>query len=342
MNITRCFLFLLLITFLPKNVYSTFIRGADLTYSVVGYNVTFNLVLYEELSGTTFDSLEISYGDGNTGYLVKLNTITQSGIKFSNYQGNYTYPGDGTYSINVCDLVNRTSGITNINNSVNTPLSLVAELTLSSFNIFSSSPLFGNDHFNKMISGDTVFHNTGTYDPDGDSLTFELVNCFGDMCTSLNSPTEYTYPSTFGGGQSIDTMGILSYSVPISNVRFSFAIKVSKWRNGNLLCTAMRDILIENYWVGINEIAPNFTFLTLFPNPNTGKFYIEVKNVPINPFFDTKIEVYDLVGNIVFQSSNRLFQNLSEVDISSQSTGIYLVKVYFNDAPVGSIRVVKQ
>jgi hypothetical protein len=111
-------------------------------------------------------------------------------------------------------------------------------------------------------------------------------------------------------------------------------IKVDSLGCDTLTCETVGITEHEQYWKENNS-------LLLFPNPNNGQFYIEIKNVPINPFFDTKIEVYDLLGNIVFQSSNRLFQNLSEVDISSQSTGIYLVNVYFNNIRVGSIRVAK-
>lgn len=306
---------------LPLLTFATFIRGADLTFLVSGNNVTFNIVLYEETSGTTFDSLEISYGDGNTETIGRLNTTTQGGVKFSNYQGSHTYPGSGTYTINVCDLVNRTSGISNISNSVNTPLSLNAVLTLSSFNIFSSSPLFGNDHFNKTISGDTVFHNTGTYDPDGDSLSFELINCLGTMCTSLSTPTEYTYPATFGGGQTIDTNGILSYSVPISNSRFSFAIKVSKWRSGNLLCTAMRDILLENYWVGISETDENFMILTVFPNPvsQSATIFTDGLNYPV------LLYVYDGFGKLIRQES--ITGKEYTFNCGNLSSGIYFFRI---------------
>lgn len=97
--------------------------------------------------------------------------------------------------------------------------------------------------------------------------------------------------------------------------------------------------------VGITEYENSWSEnenLLAFPNPSIGKFYIEIKNVPISPFFETKVEVYDLVGNMIFQSGNRLFQNLTEIDISNASPGIYLVKVYFNKNSVGSIRIIKE
>lgn len=311
----------ILTLYLSVPTYATLIRGADLTYSISGNNVTFNIVLYEEISGNTVDSIEISYGDGNTEVIGRINTITQGGIKYSNYQGIHTYPGNGTYNINVCDLNNRTSGITNITNSVNTPLSLNAIITLSSINIFSSSPLFGNDHFNKTISGDTVFHNTGTYDPDGDSLSFELINCLGTMCTSLSTPTEYTYPTTFGGGQTIDTSGILSYYVPISNSRFSFAIKVSKWRSGNLLCTAMRDILLENYWVGISETDENFMILNVFPNPvsQSATIFTDGLNYPV------LLYVYDGFGKLIREES--ITGKEYTFNCGNLSSGIYFFRI---------------
>ncbi|MBX7093704.1 MAG: T9SS type A sorting domain-containing protein [Flavobacteriales bacterium] len=112
-------------------------------------------------------------------------------------------------------------------------------------------------------------------------------------------------------------------------------IKVDSLGCDTLGCETVGIMEYENSW---NENEN----LLAFPNPSIGKFYIEIKNVPISPFFETKVEVYDLVGNMIFQSGNRLFQNLTEIDISNASPGIYLVKVFFNKNSVGSIRIIKE
>lgn len=85
--------------------------------------------------------------------------------------------------------------------------------------------------------------------------------------------------------------------------------------------------LIDSYTLGINELAVTETEAAapfkVFPNPNTsGRFTIEIKNS------EPEIkgwEVYNVYGEKVHSSAQK--NNHSEVDISNQPNGLYILHV---------------
>lgn len=88
---------------------------------------------------------------------------------------------------------------------------------------------------------------------------------------------------------------------------------------------------IEDYSVTItsttgingNSIYPNI--VTIFPSPSYGKFTIEIdgEQVPMGEF-----EIYNVLGEKVYQSVILSSHNNLAVDISGQPNGIYLLKIY--------------
>ncbi|PCJ00619.1 MAG: hypothetical protein COB15_02275 [Flavobacteriales bacterium] len=60
---------------------------------------------------------------------------------------------------------------------------------------------------------------------------------------------------------------------------------------------------------------------TIYPNPNTGQFNIELKIDDVNAL----IEVYDLMGKQVFTQNTN--ETIKKIDISDQPKGIYLVRI---------------
>ncbi len=60
--------------------------------------------------------------------------------------------------------------------------------------------------------------------------------------------------------------------------------------------------------------------MDIYPNPNNGQF-----NITIDGDETALIEVYDLMGKQVFNSA--MNKTVNKIDITSQSKGIYLVKV---------------
>jgi len=71
----------------------------------------------------------------------------------------------------------------------------------------------------------------------------------------------------------------------------------------------------------IVETKPSNSNFTIYPNPNKGKFIIELTNKTT----ESTIEIYDLMGKKVWSKVSS--ENKLEIDISNQPKGIYLVKV---------------
>ncbi|MES2138088.1 MAG: T9SS type A sorting domain-containing protein [Bacteroidota bacterium] len=73
---------------------------------------------------------------------------------------------------------------------------------------------------------------------------------------------------------------------------------------------------------GIEEKNSNSHF-ALYPNPTTGKLRVESAELKVK-----SLEVYNVLGEKVFQSSNLNQQTSIEIDLSPSAKGIYFLKIY--------------
>ena len=64
--------------------------------------------------------------------------------------------------------------------------------------------------------------------------------------------------------------------------------------------------------------------LMVYPNPNNGRFRIELKDVDKNEMSETEMYIYDNKGVLVY---NRRFVEEVDVDISINPSGVYLLRV---------------
>ncbi len=90
----------------------------------------------------------------------------------------------------------------------------------------------------------------------------------------------------------------------------------------NLTSAGGLDIFVAKYFqnsTGINNNEYSKNLFSIYPNPSTGKFSIEFSNQQQI----TSVEIYNLLGESVFQQ-----KNTNEIDLSSAAKGIYFVKVY--------------
>ena len=72
--------------------------------------------------------------------------------------------------------------------------------------------------------------------------------------------------------------------------------------------------------VGINDHLVKDGRITVYPNPTSGKFTIKSNNAI------SAVEIYNVFGERIYPDYQ--FNQQASLDLSSQTKGIYLVKVY--------------
>ncbi len=86
----------------------------------------------------------------------------------------HTFPGPGRYVISYLEP-NRNAGILNMFNSVDTKFYLETVINIDPFLGCDNSPILLVPPIDKACTGAAWYHNPGAYDPDGDSLSYELT-----------------------------------------------------------------------------------------------------------------------------------------------------------------------
>lgn len=77
--------------------------------------------------------------------------------------------------------------------------------------------------------------------------------------------------------------------------------------------------------VGLDDYSVN-DFCSISPNPSYGNFTIETFRAT-----ETSIKIYNLTGQVVYESQSPKFTTTHKVDISSQASGVYFVEVKQRD-----------
>lgn len=108
----------------------------------------------------------------------------------------HTYGSPGRYIISYFEH-NRNDGIRNVDNSVNTPFFIEAEINIDPFLGCNNSPVLLIPPIDKACPGVAFYHNPGAYDPDGDSLSFELIIPKKDVGTEVDNYRDPTSPEFF-------------------------------------------------------------------------------------------------------------------------------------------------
>ncbi len=172
--------------------------------------------------------LEVGWGDGNIDTVPRVNgggdgVVILPGVKKNVYIYEHTYASPSTYRIYMEDP-NRNGGINNIPNSVNVPFYIETEIIISPFAGPSSTPILLNPPVDDACVERIYEHNPGAYDPDGDSLSYDLVVCAGELGEPIAG---YTFPN----GITINAVtGDLIWDSPQQQGEYNFAIRVIEWR----------------------------------------------------------------------------------------------------------------
>lgn len=126
-----------------------------------------------------FGSSPLDFGDGSEPFITPTIDNTNRpdlgpNIGIVTFCVNHTYAGPGKYKISYVEA-NRNAGILNMSNSVETRFYLETEINIDPFLGCSNTPILLVPPIDKACTGAAWYHNPGAYDPDGDSLSYEMT-----------------------------------------------------------------------------------------------------------------------------------------------------------------------
>ena len=240
-------LLLFFILVLGKSSFATHNRAGEIVFNhLYGLTYEFTVYLYADPLSPAFDrkTIEISWGD-NTGFdslVVISETNLTKRISKRKWVGRHTFPGPGNYMVSVTDL-NRNAGINNIENSSQVPFYVETLLRISPFaGQENNSVILLNDPIDKACVGRLFIHNPGAYDPDGDSIAYELVK--SKTYDGLPAPGYFFPPAS--SSITVDPLnGDVIWDKPSQAGQFNISILIKEYRNGILLSTVLRDMQID-------------------------------------------------------------------------------------------------
>lgn len=244
------FVFLLL----PFFALATHLRAGEITATRVNCTaLTFDITV----TAYTNTGSEILFGEGllDFGDGVTMNTPTigpgdsrftdlGEGVGRAVFTVRHTYPSRGTFKISYLEP-NRNGGILNIANSVETRFYIETAVTLDAFHGCNNSPRLLVPPIDKACSGSAWFHNPGAYDPDGDSISFEMVvpqQNKGNVVGNYRAPnvpefylgSDYNTSNEAGDGPptfDIDEItGTITWDAPGAPGEYNIAFKIKEWR----------------------------------------------------------------------------------------------------------------
>jgi hypothetical protein len=247
-------LLVILSVFAINSSFADHIQAGYISYRhITEYQYEVTVTVYkDEFLPADPRSVEIRWGDENEELrttelyrtnreFINLQEVIKYGFKFKilkdTYTGIHTYPGPGSYLIS-SEIGNRNSGLINIPDKGFFPMSLETGLIIYNENGYSvnNSPVFYTEPF--FIAAFKNFgFNLSAEDPDGDILTYKLINVKGEEGEDaegyeipLNAPID---PVT----------GKFSYTEDRTG-KYVFAIMITECRDNKLMGNMVFDFTL--------------------------------------------------------------------------------------------------
>ncbi len=169
--------------FLVMNSFATHNMAGDISYThISGNTYRFSVRTFTNTANTAADRCELVLHIGNDSITIpRVNgpsSLCPSGhdgemictnVKYNLYQGVYTFPGNGVYTYSISDQ-NKSAGICNVTNAVNTLFTLSGELTINPFYGYCESPQYTGAALMQNIVGVISTYNPAVINAQGDSL----------------------------------------------------------------------------------------------------------------------------------------------------------------------------
>lgn len=235
--------------------WSTHNRAGEIIYTQIGdLTIRATIITYTKTSSVDADrdSLQLFWGD-DTDESVRRSNGTgeelEGDIKLNYYVAEHTYPARGTYTLHFADP-NRVANILNVNapNSIEIPFYVETTFTFlnSQFQGTNSSVQLLKEPIDFGCVGQKFEHNPNAFDPDGDSIAYELI--VPSEAPGMPVP-KYKYPDEIIIGPanqiSLDPVtGNFVWNSPQAVGEYNIAIKILEYRGGELIGSVIRDMQI--------------------------------------------------------------------------------------------------
>lgn len=247
----RVLLFVISVFLNVALVHATHIRAGELRAERVSSSsltYKFSLIGYADTgSQVAMGGGHIDFGDGTEGELFdffnyQLEDDLGGGVKRNQMDFTHTFQVPGTYVIRY-EESNRNDGILNLSNSIDTRFYIELQLVIDPFLGNNSSPMLFVPPVDRGVTGVTFYHQPGAYDPDGDSLSYELTIPKQENDREVddylwpNDPSFYdrylagNEDQTGTPGFEIDSVsGLLIWDAPGIHGEYVVAMKIIEWR----------------------------------------------------------------------------------------------------------------
>ena len=239
----RILLIIISLLAIKSTAFATHQRAGEISYTYIsGLTYEFTIVTYTYTpSPADRPEIEVFWGDGTSSIIQRNNKVNmENNISLNVYITQHTFSAVGTFHITFEDP-NRNAGIVNIPSSVEIPFFIETILVINPFIGGNSSPQLLNPPLDNGCTHVPYYHNPGAYDPEGDSLTYSLINCRGYEGEDIPG---YTLPQA-SNYISIDPLtGDLTWDSPLMAGEYNIAILIEEWRNGVLIGSMVRDMQI--------------------------------------------------------------------------------------------------
>ncbi|HEY0655641.1 MAG TPA: gliding motility-associated C-terminal domain-containing protein [Chryseosolibacter sp.] len=249
--------FILLAVFLLQWMFAppalaTHLRAADIQVERICGTLTFRIAVIAYLnssSSTRFGTnSEVLFGDG-ASVRIPLTSSTPrpdlgTNISVATFTTEHTYAANGTYSIAYIER-DRSAGVLNIANSTDVPYVTFVKINTDPTFGCNKYPVLAVVPLDRACSGAAFYHNSGAFDTDGDSLSYQ-------MSTPSASPTAFAiydepnakkfYPNANIGNEerngaatfTINSLtGLVTWNAPGAIGEYNIAFKIIEWRKKN-------------------------------------------------------------------------------------------------------------
>lgn len=249
-KLLRFFLFLFFLFSFGKNSFATHNRAGEITYQWIGtsptdYKYRITIITFTKRSSVNvdrprLDSVYLGDGSGPTVFYRSQQIFLPDDINKNVYFLDHTYAGNGRFLIHFTDP-NRNEGVINIPNSVDVPFYVESLLIINPYLGPNSSPVLTYPPIDKGCVNRVFIHNPGAFDPEGDSLSYELVQCSGDGGVAIPG---YTFPNATNSFSLDPVTGDLVWDSPVTPGEYNVAFHINQYKRGSFAGYVRRDMQI--------------------------------------------------------------------------------------------------